>query len=329
MSNSNQQQNDQSGFIRPLESLNGKQPPAPNWFADALAITPEHGSVTVEGARICYSVWGELGKPGLLFVHGGRAHRRWWDPFAPLLADQFRVATIDLSGLGDSDWRERYSLKCHAAEIFAVCDATGLGQSGRPLVIGHSFGGWATLGAVETAGEKLGGAVVIDSPFGVPDPDEGYTISMKRDDKKQPRKNRLYSTIEEPISRFRLLPSQPGDQFYLLDYIARNGLKKTKDTETGEEGWCWKFDPSHGRNFDIHFDRDLFLAARCPLAFIYGQKSQFVTGEGFDHIRKQAKGRSPFIMIPEGHHHLMMDQPLAFITALRSLLTSWPVRVGF
>ncbi len=317
-------------FIRPLEHLNGKKPPAPEWFTNALAKKPETGSVKVEGTKICYSVWGKRGLPGVLLIHGGRAHRRWWDPFAPMLAsDQFRVATIDLSGLGDSGWRERYSLKCHAMEIFAICEAAGLSDVSRPLIVGHSFGGWATLGAVETAGEKLGGAIVIDSPFGVPDPDEGYSFKMGRDVKQKPVSNKVYATKEEPISRFRLLPSQPGEEYYLLDYIARNGLKRAIDPVSGKTGWTWKFDPSHGQNFDIHFDRDLFLAARCPLAFIYGEKSAFVSGDGFIHTKRQAKGRSPIMMIPEGHHHLMMDQPLAFVAALRALLTSWPVRVGF
>ena len=316
-------------LIRPLSHLQGKKPPAPAWFENALAITPQTGTVEVQGASIHFSVWGKENLPGILLVHGGRAHRKWWYPFAPFLMERFRVAAVDLSGLGDSDWRERYSLKCHAEEIFAVTKAAGLDRVNRPLVIGHSFGGWVTMGAVEMAGERLGGAVVIDSPFGVSDPDEGYSIKMKKERKDQPVTNRLYETAEQPISRFRLLPSQPGEQHYLLDYIARNGLQEHHDKQSGQKGWRWKFDPGHGTNFDIQFDRDLFLAARCPLAFIYGEKSMFAQGEGAEHVRKLAHGRAPFIMIPEGHHHLMMDQPLAFISALRTLLTSWPIRVGF
>jgi len=324
-------------LIRPLASLAGNLPDAPDWFTNALAAEREEASVKVDGATIHYSAWGERGQPGLLLVHGGRAHRRWWFPFAPFFSKTLRVAALDLSGLGDSDWRERYSLKCHAEEIFAVCEAAGLNEAARPLVMGHSFGGWATLGAVEIAGERLGGAIVVDSPFGVPDPNEGYTINLggNKDKKKdnsedeQPRRNRVYATKEEPISRFRFLPSQPGEELYLIDYIARHGLKPARDPETGEAGWSWKFDPRHGENFDIHFDRDLFLAARCPLAFIYGENSLFARGDGFDHIQRQARGRAPFVTIPEGHHHLMMDQPMAFVAAVRALLTCWPVRVGF
>jgi len=31
----------------------------------------------------------------------------------------------------------------------------------------------------------------------------------------------------------------------------------------------------------------------------------------------------PFVAIPEAHHHLMLDQPLAFIASLRTLLAEW------
>ena len=138
---------------------------------------------------------------------------------------------------------------------------------------------------------------------------------------------RIYDTIEEPIARFRFLPNQPAENLYLVDYIARQGLRQV-EKPGGGQGWTWKFDPVKGQNFDIHFERDLLRAARCPLAFIYGEKSIFSVEESLRHLRDQAKGRSPFIMIPEAYHHLMMDQPVAFISTLRSLLNCWPVRVG-
>lgn len=32
---------------------------------------------------------------------------------------------------------------------------------------------------------------------------------------------------------------------------------------------------------------------------------------------------APIVEIPEAHHHVMLDQPLAFVVALRALLESW------
>ena len=313
--------------IRPIEHLKGEQPPAPEWFNQSIAAPSEEGSVEVGGARIAYSAWGERGKRGLVFIHGGRAHRNWWRPFAPFFSANYRVVAYDMAGMGDSDWRPTYSINLSIDDLFAVIDASGAGEGGRPIVVGHSFGGWVTLAAVERQGERLLGAVVIDSPIGKPDPDEGYTILKKQDAGSPVRANKVYDRIEEPVSRFRFLPNQPSSEPYLVDYIARQGVQKAPKLDGGA-GWTWKFDPAHGRNFEIHYDRDLFLAARCPLAFIYGEKSAFAVGEGFEHLRAQTKGRSPFVVMPTVHHHLMMEQPIAFVSALRTLLNCWPVRVG-
>ena len=32
---------------------------------------------------------------------------------------------------------------------------------------------------------------------------------------------------------------------------------------------------------------------------------------------------APFVSIPDAHHHLILDQPLAFVAALRTLLADW------
>lgn len=318
---------DTDDIIRPLAGLGGAKPPAPDWFDAAIAAPCEEGAVDVAGAAIRWSAWGEAGRRGLVFVHGGRAHRNWWRPFAPFFADKFRVVSFDISGMGDSDWRARYSLNLAIDELFAVVEAAGLPRGGRPLVVGHSFGGWVTLAAVEREGERLSGAVVVDSPLGLPDPDEGYTVVRAKPEDGKRHVNRVYAAIEEPIERFRFLPNQPCEELYLVDYIARQGLVKAP-MDGGGAGWTWKFDPSQGANFDIHFDRDLLVAPRCPLAFIYGEKSAFAQGEGFAHLRERVKGRSPFIVMPSVHHHLMMEEPVAFISTLRALFACWPVRAG-
>ncbi len=313
--------------IRPIAHLGGAKPPAPAWFDAAVKAPSEEGAVAVAGASIRYSAWGDHGRRAVVFVHGGRAHRNWWRPFASCFADHYRVVAFDMSGMGDSDWRPSYSIDTTIDELLSVIDASGAADGGRPIIVGHSFGGWVTLAAVERHGERFLGAVVIDSPIGKPDPDEGYTILRRHDPGSAVKPNKVYGSLEEPVARFRFLPNQPCTEHYLVDYIAREGLQKAPRLEGGA-GWTWKFDPGHGRNFEIHYERDLFLAARCPLAFIYGQESAFATGEGFDHLRSRAKGRSPFIVMPTVHHHLMMEQPIAFMSTLRTLLACWPVRVG-
>ena len=84
-------------------------PQRPAWFERALSDRGEAARVVVDDVAISYRVWGQHGKPGIALVHGSNAHLEWWRFVAPFLADQFRVVAIDLSGNGDSGWRERYT----------------------------------------------------------------------------------------------------------------------------------------------------------------------------------------------------------------------------
>src|SRR5262245_33975795 len=88
----------------------------PVWFERALDAPSERGDVDVLGARIHYEAWGAIGRPGIVLVHGSNAHLEWWRFVAPFLADRFRVAALDLSGNGDSGWRDRYSGSAFAEE---------------------------------------------------------------------------------------------------------------------------------------------------------------------------------------------------------------------
>ena len=69
----------------PLAALRGGKPPAPDWFIRALDQTPERGFVDVAGAKIETLIWGEIGQPGLLLLHGSGAHADWYSFIAPHL----------------------------------------------------------------------------------------------------------------------------------------------------------------------------------------------------------------------------------------------------
>src|SRR5213592_65248 len=117
-------------------------PHAPVWFRDALAVPYADGTVTVGGASIHFLAWGEPGRRGLVFVHGGGAHAHWWTHVAASFAPVFRVVAVDLSGHGDSDHRERYDFEQWTNEVIAA--GTDGGIDGPLVVVGHSMGGFVT-----------------------------------------------------------------------------------------------------------------------------------------------------------------------------------------
>jgi len=282
----------------------------PEWFAHAIGTSSEDRFIEVEGSRIHYLRWGQPGRPGLFFVHGGFAHAHWWDFIAPFFAEDHCVAAIDLSGMGDSGQRPKYTGELYAKEIMDVCSDAGF--VGRPVVVGHSFGGFVALKAGSLYGTKLGGVVVADFPFRPPD------LQQEQDSRRRlVRPKNTYPTLEAALARFRLMPAQPCENEFILDHIARCSLAKV------DGGWSWKFDDNLFDGFELGNVAEDLEKVTCPLAVVYGEKSALFPREVIEHTAKLIGNRAPLISIPEAHHHLFLDQPLAFVKVLRKLLVDW------
>lgn len=296
----------------------GKQQTPPDWFNQAVSTPFETRSTTVEGCRINYFVWParpHVSEPkGLLFVHGGGAHAHWWSFIAPFFTNRFRVAALDLSGMGDSGRRETYEAALWALEMRTVLDDAELGT--KPFVVGHSFGGFMTMKFGAEYGDDVSGVVIVDSPIRPPDPEDPQ--GKKRRASREWAKSRLYPDFETALARFRLMPPQPCENEYIVEHIGRHSLTQTS------EGWTWKFDPNSmgRRRFGEPFD-EFLKSVRCRAALIYGAKSELVTQQTAEHMSGLMGPQAPIIAIPDAAHHLTLDQPLAFVAALDTLLEVW------
>lgn len=313
----------------PLAPYKGEAPASPVWFQWAIAQEPERSFVGSHGARLEALTWGEAGKPGLLLVHGNSAHADWWSFIAPYLAKDFRVTAMSLAGMGDSDWRENYRFHDFAEDADAVARATGLFADGqKPIYIGHSFGGGQVFFAAARYPHLMRAAVLVDTGFGGPPP-EVLEERKKRAEllaniPSADRPSRVYPTMEAALARFRLMPPQPAENHYILDFIARRSLKRAPLADGGE-GYAWKFDPNMWDKLDRSggFFDGVMPKLEVPMIHLYGDKSRI--------IERRASGEKSFldeqvreIEIPDSHHHVMIDQPLALVAALRTLLATWP-----
>tara|TARA_R110000787_G_scaffold43073_3_gene105631 strand:- start:1034 stop:2014 length:981 start_codon:yes stop_codon:yes gene_type:complete len=296
----------------PLLEYKGAVPPAPEWFQAAVSTPYETHSVEVKGAKVRYQRWGQRGRPGLLLVHGNGAHAHWWDFVAPYFAEHYNVAAITFSGMGESDWRETYDMDTFSAEQMAVAEDAGLFEADvKPIIVAHSFGGFVTLVTGAEHGDRFTGMVIVDSPVNPPErPHRGPPRSG--------RPNRVYDDLASALGRFRLAPPQLCENHYAMDYIARWSLKKEDD------GYTWKFDPSIWTHFEpSDAPGDMLKAAKCRIAIIRGEESDLMPDDVGDYMRKLLGHQVPFISIPHARHHVMLDQPLAFVSALRTLLAEW------
>ncbi|MCP2671419.1 alpha/beta hydrolase [Maricaulaceae bacterium EIL42A08] len=295
----------------PLADLNGEPLPAPAWFTDAQSDPVETGTASHDGIDIAWKAWGERGAPGVILVHGGTAHKGWWDAIGPLLARQGRrVVAPDLPGMGESGWREAYTMDDHAAAARAGGESGGAFDAGRPVYVGHSFGGFATLKAAVNFGDELKAAIILDSPIRKPE--------KQREGAPPKRGGKVYPDLAKALARFRLLPEQPCENVWLIDHIARGSLKAV------DGGCTWYFDPGIWAKLTYE-RRDPEEAAanlKCPLAFIRGAQSQLMGAETWDYM-KATFTNSPFVTVPNTRHHLLLDDPLATTTALEALIEGW------
>ena len=281
---------------------------APQWFHRAMDVPPSEGWVDVRGCRIHYLAWGEVDRPGLVLVHGGGAHAHWWCHVAPMLTQGLRVLALDLSGHGDSGRREQYPLDVWADEIVAVARHGGI--AGKPVVVGHSMGGFVTIATAAFRPHDLEAIVILDSPVTREDPEvEAARIGHAF------RPPRPYADRAEALARFRTVPAQDHYLPYVLQHVAEHSLVESP------EGWTWKFDAAvfRARRNEV---AQLLGDVRCRVALFSAEHGLMTPSVG-DYMYERLGRTAPLVVIPEAGHHMMLDQPLLLLTALRTLLADW------
>ncbi len=304
----------------PLTPFYGNKPPAPPWFSRALAHAPLRVWHEVQGAKIEALVWGKQGAPGLLLLHGNGAHADWWSFIAPYLANDYRVVAMSWSGMGGSDWRGAYSVDLNIEEAFTVAKACGLFESAtKPVVIGHSFGGFPTMAMAARRGQELRSVVLLDTPLW--SPEMRRSRHSPRDPARERRPHRRYASMAEALARFRLSPEQACENLYIVDYIARGSIRElAPDVHNPSAGFSWRFDPFLWKSYAQSDSSADLKAAQCPVAVVWGTHSQLMPAKVIDYMRSLAPAGSPFLEIPEANHHVMLDQPLATVAMLRGVL---------
>ncbi len=296
----------------------------PQWFREALAAPYESRHVMVDGANIHYLRWGndDPKRPGLLFVHGNGAHAYWFSFIAPLLTQHYNVASMDLGGMGDSDWRETYTRDSFAHEIGAVAADANLGP--KPVIVGHSFGGFVTLMAGNHYSDKFGGIILADFTVRGPDTHREWFL-----DGPTRRPTRIYPDFETAKARFRLAPLQPCANGFIVDYIGGLSLREVKIGEnkgrrpSTEAGWTWKFDAEIFNGLEMINDHaEIYKNLKCRKATMFGLESKDFDPASIQFLRNLAPD-APVFTVPGAQHHIMLDQPHAFATAVASIMAQW------
>jgi len=281
-------------------------PAPPTWFVEAVGRTPEVRDCTVDGATITYRIYGRPAPISVILVHGAAANSRWWDHVAPLLASRWQVTTLDLSGHGDSSSREQYTISGWADEIVTVARNV---SNGRPVVIvGHSIGGLATLDAKAKSPDVTVGTILIDTFL-----TDSWIDGAPQHRELFPRPV-AHGTRDLAISRFRLMPHQTTMLDFVRDHVAEQSAKRVGD------GWSLRSDSpleiadlGHAMQYADEKGLAAFLLSE------HGITDQRTVDWITNHYGEQAI----VVELADAGHHPMFDQPLAMLTAIRTILAAW------
>lgn len=292
-----------------------EQAPAPHyteaqpWLLRAVGAATQSHFVQCADTRLHYRSWNatDTAKPVLLFAHGYRANSHWWDFVAPFFVDRYRVYAMDFSGMGESGARAQYSAQAFTDDLITILE-TDLGPA---TVVGHSYGGLRTLRVCADRPDLIRQAVILDSRVRFLDePQSAFPLPPARSGRA-----RYYPDYPTIRQRYRVIPAQPLPMADTFEHVAFHSITQSP------EGWHWRLDPA--LPFTVgETDGDALLERiQMPVDFVYGEESIVVEQWRAERIAAGLRHCRGAIGIPNSHHHLMLDQPLALVSVLRALLT--------
>ena len=291
------------------DNLNNDISDAPTWFKESISIKGTELSIDMKDGKITYSKWDSKTESDnlLIFIHGTGAHKKWWDPIAPQFLNNSNVIAVDLPGMGDSDFRETYSITDFGRCIFEIIEKEKNEMNIENIyIVGHSLGGQVAAYVASENKNLVTSLIMIDTFIRPPDYDpsqhEGGPL----------RKIKHYADKITILERFRLMPKQECNNTWFLRYIAEYSVKETSD------GWRWKFDDLMFNSLERLFGYK--FSFKCPALFIYGAESLLMSGNILSNIKTMYSDVMDFEKVNNAAHHVPLDKPLEIVDIIKRRL---------
>lgn len=277
---------------------------APDWFDPSAFDSATTHTITSGGVPIAYRTGGDGEGPRILFVHGGRAHATWWAHIIGLLGDAApKWAALDLSGHGDSGWREEYRASVWLEELSDV--ATALSVDDDLVLVGHSLGGMLSiLLAARGTIPAITRIITIDAvPLhpGAPQAQPEPSVSKPS-----------YPTLAEGAAAFSSRAARASWPEWLARFIGERSLRAEGDA------WVWRHDNA-SRVIERPVIDDMGTLDLSRLTLITGAASPYRASIESSPFVQHAGARLRQISIDAGHD-VMMERPLEFASILAAEL---------
>ena len=216
------------------------------------------------GANIELLTWGEIGKPGLIFVHGNSAHADWWSFIAPFFGRSLPGRGAVALGHGRLRLARRLQFRDLRRRDPRLCDRRpglyealgGTADLYRPFV--RRLAGLLFRRPLPRADARLHSrstqalAAAADartdwrSGSGRSGPRAGRPSGRWRGPAHRTQPNRVYATHVRKRRSTRFSPdASPGSGKPLHRRLHRDGIRSSarRWPDDAGEGWTWRFDP--------------------------------------------------------------------------------------
>lgn len=259
-------------------------------------VTARSHFIDANTARLHVVEWGTQTQAPVLLIHGGSAHAYWWTYIVSALVARHRVLAVDLRGHGDSAWVDPpdYSIETHAKDIAALAAALELHDLS---VVGHSLGGMVTIASAAPLGARLRAMALVDTNGRLGAKSLRYlkTLSHWPDP--------VYSSREDGVRRFRLLPSANSTADAIRAHVASHALKNR-----GDGTWTLKFDRRA-----LAFSEPIDLTPKLhdivvPTLIVRGALSAQLSARSMAELASCLRNVAT-AEIAGAHHHVMLDAP--------------------
>jgi len=194
---------------------------------------PTSKFVTVNGLRLHYLDWGNVGAPPVVCVHGYTSSAQAFNALARQLQDRFHVIAPDVRGHGESAWSSagEYQFRDQVSDLSKFVDQLELDPF---TLIGTSMGGIIAMAYAGEHSERLLRLVINDIG---PDVEAGVqrvtqTVGSRPEE---------FATLDDAMAYRR--QAMPGMATRSVEDQRELALGVLRQRPNGR--WLWKMDPAY------------------------------------------------------------------------------------
>jgi 3-oxoadipate enol-lactonase len=255
-----------------------------------------------KGCPLHYWVGGPEGRPLVVFTHGACVDHHSFDPIVPVVAQRYRVLTLDVRGHGLSQpMGDSFSLALAVEDILAIVDLLGYQKA---VFVGHSNGTYISQELAFRHPERVQALVIAD----------GTCITWQR------------SAFED------WLVHASGGMMALFPYetLKKSGLRWVSDNKAVRDYTYGAYSLLTKKNFltiwngittSLHPEPNYRITQ--PLLLTHGDKDEMGDIKKIAPAWAKREPNCQYVVIPNALHFAILDNEPFFTKILMEFLEKW------